>query len=278
MEPEGFTVRPSDAEKAIYGDAIKFGYVRMDKLIAEIMELVGPRDLVVFATGLSQQAFFRKEDSGGQLFYRPRDISAFLDFAGVANVRVEPVMTHQFRLRFDAADEMQSAIRLLESLRVDGTPLSGISNLAEDGFVFGCSISNRLSPKAMIARQSSNEAVPFFDLFYQIDGMKSGCHHPDGILWIRTGEAKDAGRCSILDIFPTIMEALGRPDLVPADRLGRSLLGMGNRANLAGRGLDISQRDATAAVPLHHQQRTCGLWAASSQGRLDPRLGYPACR
>ena len=28
--------------------------------------------------------------------------------------------------------------------------------------------------------------IPFFDLLYQIDLVKSGEHHPDGMMWIRT--------------------------------------------------------------------------------------------
>ena len=28
--------------------------------------------------------------------------------------------------------------------------------------------------------------VPFFDLFYRLDLLKSGQHHPDGLLWIHT--------------------------------------------------------------------------------------------
>ena len=76
----------------------------------------------------------------------------------------------------------------------------------------------------MIARPGSNETLRFFDVFYQIDGMKSGCHHPDGMLWLATGEAANGGRCSILDILPTILAAFGRSDLMPADCRGRALL------------------------------------------------------
>ena len=224
MEPGVFKVQPSAAQKALYGDAIKFGYMMMDQLIREIVALARPNDLVIFATALSQQPFVRKEDIGGQLFYRPRDIAAFLRRVGVDDAEVEPVMTHQFRLRFASSDRAQAAMLALSGVRADGLVMSGISDHTDDGFVFGCSISKQLPPDAVIARDGSNETIRFFDLFYQIDGMKSGCHHPDGILWIATGEGRDMGRCSILDIFPTVLGAFGRADLVPADRTGRSLL------------------------------------------------------
>jgi hypothetical protein len=94
----------------------------------------------------------------------------------------------------------------------------------EDGFVFGCRISEQVGADAVISRPGTNATLRFFDVFYQLDGMKSGCHHPDGILWLATGQGANAGRCSILDIFPTILAALGRPDLAPEGRRGRSLL------------------------------------------------------
>ena len=63
--------------------------------------------------------------------------------------------------------------------------------------------------------------------------MKSGCHHPDGMLWFATGDGRDAGRCSILDVFPSILTALGRADLIPADRTGRALLNQAQRKQAA---------------------------------------------
>ena len=233
MEPHAFKVQPSRSQIDLYGGAIKYGYVMMDQLVREIVSLTGPRDLVVFATALSQQPFLRKEDSGGQLFYRPRDIAKLLDQLGISGAKVEPVMTHQFRLRFDTQETRANAVRMLGGLRAEGHVLAGISDHAADGFVFGCSISKQLLPDAVIARENSNETIRFFDAFYQIDGMKSGCHHPDGMLWFATGQAADGGRCSILDIFPSVLTALGRPDLVPADRHGRTLLAPAERRRAA---------------------------------------------
>jgi hypothetical protein len=224
MDPAAFKVRPSASQIDLYGGAIKYGYVMMDQLVREIVSLAGPRDLVIFATALSQQPFLRKEDTGGQLFYRPRDIAKLLADVGVAGAEVEPVMTHQFRLRFKTDEARANAVRVLAGLRAEGRVVAGISDHAHDGFVFGCSISSQLQPDAILAREGSNETIRFFDAFYQIDGMKSGCHHPDGMLWLATGEGRDMGRCSILDIFPTVLAALGRSELAPADRTGRALL------------------------------------------------------
>jgi hypothetical protein len=224
MEPEAFKVKPTASQVDLYGGAIKYGYTQMDRLIREAVSLAGPRDLVIFATALSQQPFLRKEDAGGQLFYRPRNVEQLLAHAGVTGAVIEPVMTHQFRLRFADRAAVDDATARLTALRADGRQIMGISDHAADGFVFGCSISTQVGEDAVIARPGTNETLRFFDVFYQIDGMKSGCHHPDGMLWLATGEAANAGRCSILDILPTILAAFGRSDLMPADRRGRALL------------------------------------------------------
>jgi Type I phosphodiesterase / nucleotide pyrophosphatase len=233
MDPHAFKVQPSKEQRDIYGGAIKYGYVMMDRLIREIVSLTGPRDLVIFATALSQQPFLRKEDAGGQLFYRPRDVSTLFDRLGVAGAKIEPVMTHQFRLRFDNEEARANAVRILGGVRCEGNVLAGISDHAADGFVFGCCISKQLPPDALVSREGSNETLRFFDLFYQIDGMKSGCHHPDGILWFATGTPADGGRCSILDILPTILDAMGRPDLLPAECRGRALILPGEQRRAA---------------------------------------------
>lgn len=224
MEPQVFKIQPTAEQIELYGGAIKFGYVAQDRLVREALAMAGPRDLVIFATALSQQPFLRKEDSGGQLFYRPRNVAQMLAAIGVGAAAIEPVMTHQYRLRFESRAEAERAAELLASLRSEGSPVIGLAELHDDGFVFGCSISKQIKPDAVIARRGSNETLRFFDLFYQIDGMKSGCHHPDGILWLATGEGRDCGRCSILDIFPTVLSALGRKDLMLPDRRGKSLL------------------------------------------------------
>lgn len=224
MEPQAFKVKPTSAQLDLYGGAIKYGYTQMDRLIREAVSLAGPRDLIIFATALSQQPFLRKEDAGGQLFYRPRNVEQLLAQAGVTGAVIEPVMTHQFRLRFADRAAVDNATARLTALRAEGRQIMGISDHAEDGFVFGCSISKQVGEDAVISRPDSNETQRFFDTFYQIDGMKSGCHHPDGILWLATGQAANGGRCSILDIFPTVLSAFGRSDLMPADRRGRTLL------------------------------------------------------
>jgi hypothetical protein len=66
----------------------------------------------------------------------------------------------------------------------------------------------------MVRSTESNATARFADLFYKIEGMKSGSHHPDGILWIRQpGVAHQvvARKISLREIAPTLLHLCGLP-------------------------------------------------------------------
>jgi predicted AlkP superfamily phosphohydrolase/phosphomutase len=49
-------------------------------------------------------------------------------------------------------------------------------------------------------------------LFYQVESLKSGMHHPDGILWLRMPGVKPQvheGRVSLRDVAPTLLSLFG---------------------------------------------------------------------
>ena len=88
---------------------------------------------------------------------------------------------------------------------------------------FGCQISNRMPKDTVVIDGHTNAPIRFGDLFYQIDAIKSGRHHPDGCLWIQTGRhARHEAKPSILDILPTQLEMLGVPAPL-GSHSGRSL-------------------------------------------------------
>jgi hypothetical protein len=185
MEPEHFTIKPSPEEQAEYESAILFGYQEMDKLLGRFMDLAGRDATLVLCTALGQQPCLTYEDQGGKTFYRPRDFAQVLELAGVnAPYRVAPVMSEQFQVLFDNERDAQRAETLLGALQVDNMPAMLVTR---DGAALfsGCKIYGPL-PKEAVLRAGGDHAVPFFDIFYQGDGLKSGMHHPDGFLWIRT--------------------------------------------------------------------------------------------
>jgi hypothetical protein len=87
------------------------------------------------------------------------------------------------------------------------------------GLFCGCKIHGALDNSATVVTPAGARA-PFFQLFYQVEGVKSGMHHPDGLLWIRTpARAHVAHRTPLPlpEVFPTLLGLLG----LPAPRPGR---------------------------------------------------------
>jgi hypothetical protein len=224
MDPAPFTVRPDAAEMALYGDAVKFGYQAMDKLVGRFMKLAKAEGAsLMFLTALSQQPFLRHEELGGQHFYRLHSVGAFLQRIGVAVREVSPTMTHQYLAQFGSANEASAAKARLTALRLDdGRNVFGFPDVeAQPGSLyFGCQISTLTPAETPVI--DGKTAITFGELFYRIDAIKSGRHHPDGCLWIQTGRHRthDA-KPSILDVLPTQLEMLGVP--LPQGLAGQSL-------------------------------------------------------
>lgn len=228
MDPDAFRIRPDEGEMALYGDAIRFGYRQMDRLLGQVMALARSEGAtLMFMTALSQQPFLRHEEMGGQHFHRLHNVEAFLRRMGLEYSDVDPTMTHQYLARFACAEAAAQARVRLEALRLeDGGQVFGFPAIdaVEGGLYFGCQISTKTVPDTPVIDRASNQPIRFGDLFYQIEAIKSGRHHPDGCLWIQTGQhARHCAKPSILDILPTQLEMLGLP-APQGDLRGRSLL------------------------------------------------------
>ncbi len=187
MEPEVFSLQPSPEERAEHATAILFGYKEMDRLIGRFFDLVGPDAVLILCTALSQQPCLVYEESGGKVSFRPRDFEKFLAFAGVTGPhRVSPVMAEEFHIYFERESDLAAAEDLLGRLRVGDQPVL-LMKRHEGGLLGGCGLHQQLGD-VQLTRGTDGASVRFFDLFYQIEGVKSGMHHPDGMLWIRKPE------------------------------------------------------------------------------------------
>ncbi len=223
MAPEAFSVRPGETEIAAYRDAILYGYQKMDALLGKFVRLAGDDATLIFATALSQQPYLKYEAVGGHRFYRPRDVNKLLRQLHIAPQKLEPVMTHQFVARFQNPAEMEDAKRRLGAVTHDGQPVFGFDDADATSIYFGCQLRTQLSQDAMLDLGTNAPPIKFFEPFYQIEGMKSGRHHPDGCLWIRRGTHHVADKkVSILDVLPTVLAHFGVP---AATYSGRSLIG-----------------------------------------------------
>jgi hypothetical protein len=223
LEPERFAIQPSPAEQTEYSDAIAFGYRKQDALIGRFLDLAGPETTLVLCTALSQQPCLTWEDKGGKRFYRPHAYEDLIAFAGITEAhRCAPVMSEEFSLRFEelaAAERAETALRGLEVageaafwVHRDGLELYG-----------GCRIHHDL-PQSAALKNTSGLSRPFHELLYQAESLKSGIHHPHGILWIRRPDKRHrtvTDPVPLTCVAPTLLRLL---DLAPAEAMrGRPL-------------------------------------------------------
>jgi hypothetical protein len=225
MTPQLFEKQPSTEEQAEYQNAILFGYQEMDKLIGRFLDLVGPHTTVLLCTALSQQPCLLYEEQGGKVFYKVREYQAFLEFCAIHPQSISPVMSESFHLTFEGEDEARDTANRLTGLRVGGRQAMNAQVNGSSVFT-GCQIYERLSADALLVTENADRARPFFDLFYQVDTVKSGMHHPDGMLWIRApqcGRRVHTDKVSLLSIAPTILSMFSLPR--PSYMRGESLVG-----------------------------------------------------
>jgi hypothetical protein len=214
FEPDRFKVKPSAEDRRRYSNAILFGYQQMDGLVKRFCDLVDENTALIFVTGFSQQACLAYEDQGGKSFYRPRDLAQFVKFAGVtAPFTVSPVMSEQFHIFFQDEEETRKALETLESLRVNDKAALELERKGKTIFA-GCNIFEALPRDAVLKIGREGRSAPFLEVFYQVEGMKSGMHHPEGMLWIRRpGRAHrvHSQKVSLTSIAPTVLNILGLP-------------------------------------------------------------------
>jgi hypothetical protein len=227
MDPDPFRVKPTPEEQSQYKEAVLFGYKQMDRLIGEFFNLAGDDAILILATALSQQPCVIYEDQGGKCIYRPRDFSSFLNFVGIADyTEIAPVMAEQFYVRFSTEESARSAESALKELMLGDRSVVRADRRGSDIFCY-CQINTAIDPDTLIHRWDSDRTVPFYDLFYRIEGLKSGMHHPDGVLWIRY-PSKDHRRYEnkvpLINVAPTLLDlfSVAAPKYMPGDSLLRS--------------------------------------------------------
>ena len=62
----------------------------------------------------------------------------------------------------------------------------------------------------MVVRRGTGASREFEEVFYRIHTMRSGRHHPDGVLWDRTGSHRVVpGKVPLTDVAPTLLAHFG---------------------------------------------------------------------
>jgi hypothetical protein len=225
MDPTPFTVKPTSEEQTEYENAILYGYQQMDKIVGDALAMTDERTTLILSSALSQQPCLLYEDIGGKVFYRPRDFEDVLAFAGISrDHQVAPVMSEQFHAHFESDSDAAEAAERLRSLTIGGRPIMLVEQRGASVFS-GCQVFDQLAENAVLSGAGTDAPRPFFELFYQAEGKKSGMHHPDGILWIRMpamAPGVHAGQVPLRDVAPTILSLLGHPK--PGNLSGSTLL------------------------------------------------------
>jgi len=210
LEPERFAVRPDADEQRAHADAVLFGYRQMDRLVAETLAMAGNDATVVLCTALSQQPCLTYEESGGKVIYRPRDFERLLAFAGVtAPHRVAPVMAEEFHVYLESDAAAAEVERQLGAMRVGDRPALVVRRDGR-GLFCGCKIHAAVGKDATVSGPGG--AQPFLALFYQVEGVKSGMHHPEGMLWVRApgrAHAVHERALPLPETFPLLLGLLG---------------------------------------------------------------------
>jgi hypothetical protein len=197
----------------------------MDGLLGRMMALAGKETTLVFSTAMSQQPYLAYEEGGGRHFYRPSDFDAFLKFVGVpAPFKVAPVMAHQFHVYCENEGAAIQAEQRLRALTVDGRSAMAVERSGLQVFC-GCHLYQTL-PKATQLVCGDRRTADFYKFFYQVEGMKSGMHHPDGMLWIRQPDrvhSSHAEKVRLAAVAPTLLDLLELPK--PDSMKENSILG-----------------------------------------------------
>jgi hypothetical protein len=218
MEPGQFAVPPPETDHSSLRDAIPEGYRAMDRLLGRFLRDY-PDAVLILCTALSQQPW----TDTTKCTYRPRRFEQLLEFARVSVevAAVKPVMAEQFHVECpDGAAAARTEARLRE-LTVDEQPLMTVQREGSNVFA-GCRVYDAAVLDRPVVRPSDGTRRRFGDLFYMVHTMRSGRHHPDGVLWVRTGRHRVVpDRVPLTDVAPTVLAHFGVAQ--PAHMKGRPL-------------------------------------------------------
>ena len=212
MEPEKFSLAPEPGREAGAADAIRFGYRRMDRIVRECLALAGDEATVVLCTALSGQPLLKYDADGGKQIIRVTDIERLLAHLGIAGPRYAPVMSEEFHLVFDCEAAAADGETRLSSLQTEtGERVMAVTRKGAD-LLCGVKILTMPGENARVLSLFSNQPGVFRELFYAAQGPKSGMHHPDGMLWIRTPARRRqtiARKVPLREIAPTLLALTG---------------------------------------------------------------------
>jgi hypothetical protein len=213
MEPDLFTSRPSPDKLAAHDKTILFGYQEMDTLIGQFLDLADRDTVLVFATAISQQPCLIYEEQGGKVMYRPSEMARLLKFAGVTEPHTAtPLMAEVFNIQLHDEQAARSVESKLSAIRL-GDHQAILAQRKDTLLTVKCQLHER-QPQGVQLKRADGTTASFHELFFELEDVKSGMHHPDGMLWI--GVPGMAGRqhenkVPLAAVAPTLLQLLSLP-------------------------------------------------------------------
>jgi hypothetical protein len=208
MEPERFTAPVPETDSPSLRDAIRHGYQAMDALLGRLMADY-PDALLMLCTALSQQPWIDTT----KCTFRPSRFDTLLEFARVPvpATAVKPVMAEEFHVECPSDEVALQAEAGFQQLTIDNEPVMKVERAGRSLFA-GCRITDAAVLDRPVTRGSDGVRRPFSDLFYMVHTMRSGRHHPDGVLWVRGGRHRVVpGKVPLTAIAPTVLQHFGVP-------------------------------------------------------------------
>lgn len=182
-----------DKNSSSKSKAVITGYQSMDKLLGRSMKLAKDHNCdILFCTGLSQQEYVFDDPTQKRHYYHIHSADGLFKTLDIPNtVKYTPMMAEQFQLHCKNAEEATALREKLGKFYMDsdeyfheGSNQLFLSRTDNNVVYVQCRCTKFVHENATILETDSDRTIPFSELFYLMDDVKSGMHHPLGMLWI----------------------------------------------------------------------------------------------
>jgi len=227
MQPEEFRpLETTQEDVETYGKAIEYGYQSADALIASMLELIDDDTVLMIASSMGQQPF-RSSLKTGKRIGQLRSHDHLMELLGFADqARAVAMMSDQFNI-YAEDDVLAEVRRALDAVYIDKPEQPAFTTEPGSGAVtVTIKPWDSTGPDSTIhfAGTPGEPKIKLDELIYFSGLVKSGCHHPKGMMVMYGPGVKagaEVGPCDNLDIAPTLLAMLGEP--IPSVMSGRTL-------------------------------------------------------
>ncbi|HTD86043.1 MAG TPA: alkaline phosphatase family protein [Candidatus Binatia bacterium] len=217
MQPELFPQPSGPEEQRVYGDAIRHGYRVADKLLSRILRLLDRDTVLILASSMGQQPYVSQLKDGKPV-RQIRSLDKLMELISAPDVRILATMSDQFNVYPQSEAAKAQIVAGLRRAYVDRPdhPLFYVEAVS-NGITATLRPYDQLTDDSVcyFGHNGDSRSVRYEDLIYHTGLIKSGCHHPRGVLMIY-GEGVRRGfelpECNNLDLAPTMLALLGLPE------------------------------------------------------------------